>query len=147
MMNWTNIGITSDHAGFEMKEFLKEYFKNKGCLLTDYGPKTGESSDYPDYAHPLAVAIENKKHDVGISLCGSGNGITMTLNKHQQIRAALCWNQEISRLARSHNNANICSLPARFITKEEAIKIVEVFLNTNFEGGRHLTRINKIPIK
>ncbi len=146
-MNWKKIGITSDHAGFEMKEFLKDYLIKEGYNVTDYGPDNNKSSDYPDYAHPLANSIARNDNEIGISLCGSGNGISMTLNKHKEIRAALCWNKEIAKLARSHNNANICSLPARFISNNDAAEIVDLFLKTEFEGGRHLNRINKIPIQ
>ncbi|MGC8802578.1 MAG: ribose 5-phosphate isomerase B [Bacteroidales bacterium] len=141
------IGIASDHAGYRMKEVIKRWLQEKGYEIVDFGTYSDESTDYPDYAHKLANAVENKDVDKGISLCGSGNGINMTVNKHQGIRAALCWNEEISRLARAHNDANICSLPARFISEEEAKKIVDTFLNTAFDGGRHLTRINKIPLK
>lgn len=141
------IGIASDHAGYKMKEVVKDWLQGKGHEVVDYGTFSDQSADYPDYAHKLADAVEKKAVDFGISLCGSGNGINMTVNKHQGIRAALCWNIEISRLARAHNDANICSLPARFITDEEARQIVETFLTTSFDGGRHLTRIGKIPLK
>ncbi len=140
------IAIASDHAGFEMKQHLLEALKKRGHELKDFGSYTKESSDYPDYAHPLAHAIENKEYDVGISLCGSGNGISMTANKHAGIRSAICWDIEIAELARKHNNANICALPARFLDEDKAEKIVDVFLNTGFEGGRHQRRIDKIPI-
>jgi len=142
-----NIGIACDHAGFEMKEKLKLYLKEKGYEVSDYGTNSSESADYPDFAHPLAEAVEKGKHKFGITLCGSGNGINMTANKHQGIRAALCWNDEISELARLHNDANICSLPARFIDFDLAKTIVTTFLNTAFEGGRHMRRIEKIPVK
>jgi len=140
------IAIASDHAGFEMKQHLLEALKKKGHELKDFGSYTKESSDYADYAHPLAHAVENKEYDVGISLCGSGNGISITANKHAGIRSAICWNIEIAELARKHNNANICALPARFLDEDKAEKIVDVFLNTGFEGGRHQRRIDKIPI-
>ena len=113
----------------------------------DFGTYSEESCDYPDFAHKLAEAIENKDCEIGIAICGSGNGINMTVNKHQLIRSALCWNPEISRLARLHNDANICALPARFVSFEEAKEIVDVFLGTEFEGGRHIIRINKIPVR
>jgi len=142
-----NLAIASDHAGFETKVELVKYLKQKGHQLKDFGTNSSESMDYADTAHPLALAVENKDFDFGITICGSGNGINMTANKHQGIRAALCWNVEISELARQHNNANICSLPARFITLELAKKIVDAFLSTTFEGGRHQLRIDKIPIK
>jgi len=141
------IGIASDHAGYELKEALKKWLTGLGNELKDFGSYSSESVDYADYAHPLANAVENKDVDFGVSICGSGNGITMTVNKHQGIRAALCWNTEISMLARSHNDANICSLPARFISEPESKEIIEVFMKTPFDGGRHLTRINKIPYK
>ena len=141
------IAIASDHAGFKMKQHLLKVLKIKGHELKDLGSYTEESSDYPDYAHPLAYAIENEEYDVGISLCGSGNGISITANKHAGIRSAICWDVEIAELARKHNDANICALPARFLNEEKAEKIVDVFLTTGFEGGRHQRRIDKIPIK
>jgi ribose 5-phosphate isomerase B len=141
------VAISSDHAGFELKEILKVYLQGKGFEIKDFGAFSSQSSDYADYAHPMAYAIENGECEFGLSVCGSGNGINMTVNKHQGIRAALCWNSEISHLARLHNNANICSLPARFISEDEAKSILDAFINTEFEGGRHLTRINKIPLK
>jgi len=140
------IAITSDHAGFELKSELIKYLIKKGYFVRDLGTDSTKSVDYPDFAHKIADIISNKECHFGISLCGSGNGISMTANKHQNIRSALCWNKEISRLARAHNNANICALPARFINLETAQLIVSTFLNTNFEGGRHLRRIKKIPI-
>jgi ribose 5-phosphate isomerase B len=140
------IGIACDHAGFETKLVIFDWLSSKGYSLKDFGAFSSESSDYPDFAHLLAKSVENGEVDLGISICGSGNGINMTVNKHQGIRAALCWNKEIARLARSHNNANICSLPGRFISESEVKEIIDVFLNTGFDGGRHLTRINKIPI-
>ena len=139
-----NIAIASDHAGYEMKVQLVGYLKEQGHKVHDLGPDSDTSVDYPDYAHPLATAIEKGEHDLGVALCGSGNGINMTLNKHQGIRSALCWTAEISVLARQHNNANICALPARFISFELAKEIVEDFLTTEFEGGRHQRRVNKI---
>lgn len=145
-MNKISLGIASDHAGFEFKEKIKLELEKEGYTITDYGTYSEESADYPDFAHPLANAIETNKHKFGISLCGSGNGINMTVNKHQGIRAALCWNVEIAALARLHNNANICSLPARFISYNLLKEILYTFLNTSFEGGRHLRRIEKIPI-
>ncbi|MDR2127294.1 MAG: ribose 5-phosphate isomerase B [Prevotellaceae bacterium] len=138
------IGFAADHAGYELKMFLIALLKQKGMEIVDFGTNSTESVDYPDFAHPLAVAVENNDVDCGIAVCGSGNGISMTLNKHLGIRAALCWNEEIAVLARKHNNANICSLPARFISETEAAKIVETFLLTDFEGGRHQKRIDKI---
>ncbi len=144
-MNQKTIALAADHAGFELKEYLKNYLTTKGYTVIDFGTNSLESCDYADFAHPMAASVENKEADLGISVCGSGNGINMTVNKHQGIRAALCWNSEISELARSHNNANICSLPARFISETEALEIVDAFLNSEFEGGRHSKRIDKIP--
>lgn len=145
-MTKISIGIACDHAGYDFKEKLKKELEKEGYEIKDYGTYSEESTDYPDYAHPLANAIEKGKHKFGITLCGSGNGINMTSNKHQGIRAALCWNVEISELARLHNDANICSLPARFVDYNLAKDIVNRFLNTKFEGGRHKKRIEKIPI-
>jgi len=128
------IGIASDHAGFELKEKVKEWLKANNYEVVDFGTYSSESTDYADYGHKLAQAVENSEFKFGIAICGSGNGINMTVNKHQGIRAALCWTEEISRLARAHNDANICSLPARFISYEEAIKILTIFLSTSFDG-------------
>ena len=139
------LGIASDHAGFEMKEELRKFLKEKGYEVKDFGTHSPESMDYPDVAHPLAESIEKGEVSQGIALCGSGNGISMTLNKHQGIRAALCWNEELAALARQHNDANVLSLPARFISVDLAKRIVEKFLESSFEGGRHLRRVNKIP--
>lgn len=139
------IGMASDHAGYEMKLKLKKYLEEKGYMIKDFGAYSAESSDYADFAHPLASAVEEGECYPGISLCGSGNGINMTVNKHAGIRSALCWNAEIAELARKHNDANICSLPARFISEEDARHIVDAFLDTGFEGGRHERRIKKIP--
>jgi ribose 5-phosphate isomerase B len=141
------IAIASDHAGYKMKLGIIGYLKNKGYEVKDFGTDSSCSADYPDFGHPLAYAVEKKEFPVGISLCGSGNGINMVTNKHRGIRGALCWNREIAELARKHNDANICSLPARFIDLKMAIEIVDVFLNTSFEGGRHIARIQKIPLK
>ena len=139
------IALASDHAGYRMKGIIKEYLEDKGLEIKDLGSFDESTSDYPDFGHPLAEYIENGICDMGISLCGSGNGINMVTNKHQGIRAAICWNEEISVLARKHNDANICSLPARFISDDMAKKIVDLFLETKFEGGRHESRIKKIP--
>ena len=140
------IGIAGDHAAFEMKEFLIGYLDAHGYDVHDFGCYSEESCDYPDMAHPLADAVEKRDVETGVALCGSANGISMTLNKHQGIRAAICWRKEIAELARAHNDANIISLPARFITNREAIELVEIFLETTFEGGRHALRVAKIPI-
>lgn len=141
------IGIASDHAGFLLKEEIKDFLKERHYEVKDFGTHSEESMDYPDVAHPLADAIERGELSEGIAICGSGNGISITLNKHQGVRAALCWNKELASLAKNHNNANILSLPARFITSECAIEIVEAFLNSKFEGGRHQRRIDKIPCR
>lgn len=146
-MKITKLFMASDHAGYELKLFVKDYLLKKGFDVTDLGCNSAESCDYADFAHPLAIEVEKDPDFYGITICGSGNGISMTANKHQGIRAALCWNEEISRLARSHNNANVLSMPARFISQDEAIKILEAFLSTDFEGGRHQRRIEKMPVK
>lgn len=136
------IAIGSDHAGYKLKEFLKEKMEN--IEFIDLGTKSEESCDYPDFAHPVAEKVEKKEVDFGILICGSGNGISMAANKHKGIRAALSWKKEIAELARQHNNANIVSLPARYIKEEEALEIVNTFLKTPFEGGRHQRRVEKI---
>ncbi len=140
----TTIPIGSDHAGFLLKEAIIKHLENRGLATMDYGCYSEESIDYPDYAHPVSEYILSNEGSLGILICGSGNGINMTANKHQGVRSALCWNTEIALLARQHNNANIIAIPARFITIEEAIKMVDTFLNTSFEGGRHQLRVNKI---
>ncbi len=139
--------MACDHAGYELKEYLKDLLAKRGYTIRDFGTNSPESMDYPDTAHPLASAVENGDVDFGISMCGSGNGITMTLNKHQGVRAALCWQPEIAALARQHNNANILSMPARFISQEEAVAILDAYLDATFEGGRHQKRIDKIPCR
>ncbi|MBL7883710.1 MAG: ribose 5-phosphate isomerase B, partial [Bacteroidia bacterium] len=131
---------------FQLKEKLKTYLQEKGFEIKDFGCYSEERADYPDFAHPVANAVESKELDFGLLLCGSGNGINMTANKHKGIRSALCWNAEIAELARLHNDANILTLPARFISEEEAKKCVDVFYSTAFEGGRHTDRINKISL-
>ena len=141
------VGLASDHAGFQMKEYLKSLFRDNGYQVKDFGAFSSESMDYPDTAHPLAEAVENKEVDFGVAMCGSGNGISMTLNKHQGIRAALCWTPELGALAKQHNNANVLTLPARFITEEMARDIVRAYMSAEFEGGRHQRRIDKIPVK
>jgi ribose 5-phosphate isomerase B len=138
------LALGSDHAGFELKEFLKKYLSEKGFEIVDFGTKSIDSVDYPDFAHPVAKAINDNVFETGILICGSGNGVNIVANKYPNVRAALCWVEEIAELARKHNNANILSLPARFISFEESIKIVDLFLSTTFEGGRHQTRIDKI---
>lgn len=139
------VGLASDHAGFQMKEYLKSLFTDKGYKVKDFGAFSSESMDYPDTAHPLAEAVEKGDVDFGVAMCGSGNGISMTLNKHQGVRAALCWTPELGALAKRHNNANIIALPARFIPEELARDIVKAYLSAEFEGGRHQRRIDKIP--
>jgi len=141
------IGIASDHAGFETKQNLIKWLLDDEYAITDFGCYSTDSCDYPDFAHPLAKRLSEGDFDFGISLCGSGNGINMVVNKYPKIRSALCWQKEIASLARKHNDANMCALPARFISTDDAIKIVKIFLETEFDGGRHLTRINKIPIQ
>lgn len=141
-MNKLRIAIGSDHAGFEYKEAIAKWL-NDG-QLKDFGTYSPDSADYPDFAHPVASAVERGDFDYGILVCGSANGVAITANKHQGIRAAICWTEELASLARRHNNANIVCIPARFISIEEAEKIVEIFLSTEFEGGRHATRVNKM---
>lgn len=141
------IALASDHAGFDKKQVIIKYLEEKGIQYKDFGCYTNESVDYPDFAHPIADAIDKGEYKIGITFCGSGQGISITANKHQNIRSAICWNTEIAALAKQHNNANICAIPSRFVSNDEAIKIVETFLNANFEGGRHARRIEKIPIK
>lgn len=141
------IGICADHAGFELKKFVIQWLRENNMPFKDFGTYSPESVDYPDFAHPLAEAIESGEVYPGIAICGSGNGIQMTLNKHQQIRAALCWREDIAELARQHNDANVLVMPGRFITNTEAEKVLKKFFSTPFEGGRHERRIAKIPIK
>jgi ribose 5-phosphate isomerase B len=138
------IGLAADHAGFKIKEFIRILLEEKAVPYIDYGTYTDESVSYADFGHQLAKAMEQKEVQRGIAVCGSGNGINMTLNKYASIRSALCWNEEIARLARAHNDANVIALPGRFIDEEVAEKIVNAFLNTPFEGGRHLERVNGI---
>lgn len=137
------IAIAADHAGFEYKEYLKEQLKDK-YEIQDFGTHSLDSVDYPDFVHPAASSVENGDNELGILICGSGQGVQITANKHQQIRCALAWMPEIAGLSRQHNNANMVALPARFIAKELALEIVEKFLTTDFEGGRHQNRVNKI---
>jgi len=138
------ISIGNDHAGPDYKKAIVHYLTSKGHEIVNHGTDTFDSVDYPDFGHPVATDVESGKADLGIVICGSGNGIAMTANKHQGIRAALCWNKEISALARQHNNANVVSIPARFTSIQQAIEIVDTFLNTDFEGGRHANRVHKI---
>ncbi|MBD1430385.1 ribose 5-phosphate isomerase B [Sphingobacterium litopenaei] len=138
------IAIGSDHAGYDYKETLVAYLKELGHEVQDFGPATGDSVDYPDYAHPVASSVENQENELGVLICGSANGVAITANKHQGIRAAIAWQNEIAALARQHNNANVLCIPARFIDLELAKKIAQTFITTEFEGGRHATRVNKI---
>lgn len=141
------ISIGNDHAGTQYKQAIKTYLEDKGYTVNNYGTNSNDSVDYPDYVHPVAKDVENKKVDFGIIVCGSGNGANMTANKHQGVRSALCWTKEIAALARQHNNANVLSIPARFTALQQAIEMVDTFLNTKFEGGRHQNRVSKIPIQ
>ena len=141
------IAIVSDHAGYFLKEKILSYLIKEKYDVKDFGCSSGEAVDYPDFGHPLANAVSAGEYEFGISICGTGNGINMVVNKHPGIRGALCWNEEISRLARAHNDANICALPGRFISESEAYLIVKAFLITSFEGGRHQRRIDKISLK
>lgn len=138
------IAIGSDHAGFEMKTRIAEHLEAKGLTVVDKGAFDGSSVDYPDFAHPVAEAVESGQAAAGLLFCGSANGVCITANKHQGIRAALCWQKDIAELARQHNNANIICIPARFVAFEYAREIIDIFLNTAFEGGRHANRVNKI---
>lgn len=138
------VGLCSDHAGFHMKQHIIEYLQNCGITVVDFGTHSEESCDYPDFAHPCAIAVEKGEVYPAIAICGTGNGIAITLNKHQEVRAAICWQPELAGLARRHNDANILVLPGRFIDFDLANSIVDTFLSTSFEGGRHLRRINKI---
>ncbi|MDY5813235.1 MAG: ribose 5-phosphate isomerase B [Bacteroides sp.] len=142
-----NIGLACDHAGFELKEHVRNRLQAAGYTCQDFGTYSTDSVDYPDFAHPLAKAVETGICYPGIAICGSGNGIAMTLNKHQGIRAALCWEEELSQLARLHNDANVLVMPGRFIDFEQADRIVDAFLSTEFEGGRHCKRVDKIACK
>lgn len=146
-MKKQKIAIVSDHAGFFLKEKLLDYLIKGKYDVRDLGCPTDEVVDYPDYGHPMANAVASGEFDLGISICGTGNGINMTVNKHPGIRSALCWNEEISRLARAHNDANICAIPGRFVSESEGYLIVKTFLETKFEGGRHKRRIDKIPLR
>lgn len=138
------IAIGGDHAGFEYKQALITKLEKEGYEIKDYGPDSENSVDYPDFAHPLAEGVANGQQELGILICGSGNGVAMTANKHPDIRAALCWNDELAELARQHNNANVLCLPARFVSLVQAQSIVQHFLQTSFEGGRHERRVQKI---
>jgi ribose 5-phosphate isomerase B len=140
------IALASDHAGYARKQALMVWFREHGIRFADLGCYSDESCDYPEYAHAIARAVSKGEFSLGVTFCGTGQGISITANKHQKIRSALCWNPVIARLAREHNDANICAIPGRFVTDEEAVAIVESFLNARFEGGRHQHRIDQIPL-
>ena len=142
-----SIAIGGDHAGYDLKKNIIKYVENKGYSVKDFGTYSNESTDYADYVHPVADAVENKEFSLGIIICGSANGVSMTANKHQGIRAALCWIPEIASLARQHNDANILALPARYVSTEEAEAICDAFFGSEFEGGRHSRRVDKIAVK
>ena len=144
---YPRIGLASDHAGYEMKEFIRVLLEKRNIPHIDYGTYTSESVSYAGYGHKLAEAIEKEEVAVGIAICGSGNGISMTMNKHAAIRSALCWNKEITTLARAHNDANVLALPGRFVSMDRVEKLIDIFLNTPFEGGRHWERVREIPGK
>ena len=141
------IGLASDHAGYELKQYVKQYLEEQGITYKDYGTYTAESCDYPDFAHALAKGMETGEVERGIAICGSGEGISMTLNKHQHIRAALVWMPEIAKMTRMHNDANVLVMPGRYISCDTAREIMNQFLNTPFEGGRHVRRIEKNPVQ
>jgi ribose 5-phosphate isomerase B len=145
-MNFGNqtIGLANDHAGFEMKKIIRKHLENRGLQYIDFGSDSPEPGDYPDYAHKLGRAIESGELDMGIATCGTGNGVAIVLNKYPHVRAGLCWNKEIARLVSAHNKANVLVIPARFLNETEVTEIIDVYLDTPFEGGRHQTRIDKI---
>ena len=138
------IAIGADHAGFEYKTVIADLLQSKGFKVKDYGTFSTDSVDYPDFAHPVASAVENGESSVGVLICGSANGVAITANKHQGVRAAICWKTDIARLARQHNNANIICIPARFVSTPEAEEMINIFMNTEFEGGRHEKRVSKM---
>ncbi|WP_299332861.1 ribose 5-phosphate isomerase B [uncultured Psychroserpens sp.] len=141
------ISIGNDHAGTEYKQAIVAHLEAKGYTVNNYGTNSNDSVDYPDFVHPVANDVADKKVDFGILICGSANGVAMTANKHQKVRAGICWTKEITELTRQHNNANICCIPARFTALQQAVQIVDTFLTTDFEGGRHQNRVDKIPIQ
>ncbi len=140
------IGLAADHAGYQMKELVAQLLNELGYQVNDYGCSSEESVDYPTFAHKLAQGVEQNECQLGFAFCGSANGISIALNKHQQVRAALCWRADVAQLAREHNDANVCSIPARFLSKEEVLEIAKTFLATEFEGGRHQRRVDMIPV-
>lgn len=141
------VALCCDHAGFPLKQALKQWLEQQGIEYQDFGTHSEDSCDYPDFAHPCAMAVEQGRCYPAIAVCGSGEGINITLNKHQGIRSALCWRLAVAKLARQHNDANVLALPGRFVTAEEAVAMVQVFLTTPFEGGRHQRRVDKIPVQ
>jgi len=141
------VGVASDHAGYPLKQYVMQYLEEKGYAVKDFGTNSDISVDYPDYAHPLAEAIENGEVYPGIAICGSGEGMVMTLNKHQGVRAGLAWNKDVAELIRQHNDANAIVLPGRFIDNKTAGKLLDAFFSASFEGGRHQRRVEKIPVK
>lgn len=141
-----NIAIGGDHAGYDLKKVIVKLLTDKGIKLKDFGPKSTDAVDYADYVHPLATGVHSGQYDLGIVICGSGNEVCITANKHQDIRAALCWQPELASLARQHNDANVLCMPARYISEEEGIAITEAFLTAQFEGGRHKRRVDKINL-
>lgn len=143
-MDTRTIAIASDHAGFSTKEMIKNFLVEKGYTVKDYGTSSLDSVDYPDFAHPLASAVESGEQSIGFLFCGSANGVSITANKHQGVRCALCWIPEIAQLARQHNDANVCAIPARFVSDKQARQIAQAFLDASFEGGRHQQRVKKI---
>ena len=145
-LNEMSIALASDHAGFALKQQVRAFLEENGATVHDFGCYSTESCDYPDFAHPLAYAVEKGEFDFGIVICSTGNGICISANKHQGIRAALCWETQLAELARQHNNANVLGLPANFISAEKALDIVRTFFRTDFEGGRHERRVNKIAL-
>ncbi len=144
MENELRIAIGADHGGYEMKNYLIDYLKGKGFFAKDFGTNAGDSVDYPDFAHPISTAVKNGEYDYGILVCGTGNGMAITANKHEGIRAGLAWNEEVGALVKRHNNANVICLPGRFVSNDTAVGILEAFFNAQFEGDRHERRINKI---
>lgn len=141
-----NVAIGGDHAGYELKKVIVELLKERGYKVKDFGPHSGDSVDYPDFVHPVATAVHSGQYDLGVVICGSGNGVCMTANKHEDIRAALCWQPELASLARQHNDANVLCMPARYISEKVGIEIAKVFFDAHFEGGRHQKRVNKINL-
>lgn len=141
-----SVAIGGDHAGYELKKVIVDLLEKRGYKVKDFGPFSDESVDYPDYVHPLATAVHSGQYDLGVVICGSGNGVCMTANKHESIRAALCWLPELASLARQHNDANVLCMPARYISNEEAIAITNAFFDASFEGGRHQRRVEKINL-